>query len=349
MREIRRAALSVVVASACAKDDARSSDDGGTGPGITITAGATDDGIGEVGDDGIKLDVEGADGTMGGAEGMGDAGCKKVDFLFVIDSSPSMQDEQDNLLTSFPGFIDAIEQTLMIDDFHLMVVDAGPVFGAQCDGTLGAGQRRSANGQECGLSGTQRFADQNQPDLPGTFACIGARGFDGDPNERTMDSTIAALTDLAQPGACNEGFLRDDAVLVVTIITDEEDSPGDVGQNSMPNGECAPVDDDENSTGDPAAWKAAIVAAKGGNEDAVVVLGLLGDCDAAGTCPGIAFDPFDPGAAITGAEPAPRLRMFAQSFGYGSIGPVCAPDYSTFFADAVGVIASACSGFVPPG
>src|SRR5204862_5903779 len=32
-------------------------------------------------------------------------GCKKIDFLFVIDNSDSMDDEQANLARSFPGFI----------------------------------------------------------------------------------------------------------------------------------------------------------------------------------------------------------------------------------------------------
>src|SRR5688572_13939494 len=35
-------------------------------------------------------------------------GCKAVDFLFVIDNSGSMSDEQDNLTASFPGFFAAI-------------------------------------------------------------------------------------------------------------------------------------------------------------------------------------------------------------------------------------------------
>src|SRR5690242_21671906 len=37
-------------------------------------------------------------------------GCAKADFLFVIDNSGSMADEQDNLIASFPGFIDTIQQ-----------------------------------------------------------------------------------------------------------------------------------------------------------------------------------------------------------------------------------------------
>ncbi|MEY2931849.1 MAG: hypothetical protein RL033_2598, partial [Pseudomonadota bacterium] len=49
-------------------------------------------------------------------------GCRKVDFLFVIDNSLSMLDEQSNLARSFPGFIQVVEQVLEARDFHIMVV-----------------------------------------------------------------------------------------------------------------------------------------------------------------------------------------------------------------------------------
>jgi hypothetical protein len=198
------------------------------------------------------------------------------------------------------------------------------------------------------IVGDQRFANQDQPDLAAAFSCMGARGFAGDPNEQTMNSLMAALGPLEGAGACNEGFLRDDAVLVITVITDEEDSPGDAVAIPALDGTCEPVDADPNSSGDPMTWHDAVIAAKNGDGDAVVVLALTGDCDAGGACPGIAFDPLDPAAPITGAEPAPRVREFAMSFGYGSVGPVCADDYSGFFADAVSVIASACDEFEPP-
>jgi hypothetical protein len=347
--KLRDFALLALASMGCANDRPSEGETSG-GPGITETPTA-DTGIGELAgdDDGPKLDISGAaDGTAGGDE-LGSEGCKKVDFLFVIDSSPSMEDEQDNLLTSFPGFLDAISSSLEIDDFHLMVIDASEIDGGGCDGTLGAGLRESAAGQDCMLSGDLRYATQDQPDLAATFSCMGARGFDGDPNERTMDSLTAAIGPLLAPGGCNEGFLRDDAVLVVTIITDEEDSPGDSQQDPSLDGSCEPVDSDPNSNGDPGAWHDAVIAAKNGDADAMVVLALTGDCDAGGDCPGIAFDPFDDDSPVTGAEPAPRVREFASSFGFGSVGPVCAADYSGFFSDAVSVIASACDGFVPPG
>ena len=307
-------------------------------------SGTLDDGPG---DTGVKLDVGGADGTGMAEDGGSEAGCQKVDFLFVIDSSGSMEDEQDNLLASFPGFIEAIEQTLMIDDFHVMVVDAGLIPGAGCDGVLGAGRVTSGVGQDCMLVGGQRHATAEQPDLVAAFTCMGSRGFAGPGDEQTMSSMLAAVGPLVAPGQCNEGFLRDDAILVVTIITDEEDDPSDVTAAPPLDGSCVPADADPNSTGDPVGWKASLVAAKGANEEAVVVLSLIGDCDVGGSCPGIAQDPVTLG--YTGAEPAPRLRQFTESFAYGSVGPVCAPDYAPFFTQAVSVIESACDGFVPQG
>jgi hypothetical protein len=309
--------------------------------------GATSGGLdGDDGSGGLKFDTP--NGSAGDPPPI-EEGCQKVDFLFVIDSSGSMQDEQDALLASFPGFISAIEDTLQIDDFHLMVVDAGATTGAGCDATLGAGRLTSGNGTDCGLVGGQRYATQDQPDLAGTFGCIGARGFAGSPNERTLDSLLASITTLDDPGQCNDGFLRDDAILVVTIITDEEDSGADVNASPALDGSCEPADADPNSAGNPDTWRDAIVAAKAGDAAAVVVLSLLGDCDVGGGCPGIAVDPFDPTAPITGAEPAPRLRAFTEAFEHGSVGPVCAADYAPFFADAVSVIDSACSDFEPPG
>ncbi len=307
----------------------------------------TDSGI-VLSDTGDKLDVAEPTTTSGMMSGAGDeagnAGCEKVDFVFVIDSSLSMEDEQGNLINSFPGFIHAIEDELDVDDFHLMVVDAGDPDGPGCDGTLGVGQVESADGMDCGLSGDARYATQTQSDLVDAFTCMASRGIDGSLNEQTMQALVNAIGPLNEPGECNEGFLRDDAILVVTLITDEEDDPDDRSGGPL-NGECAPIDDDENSDGDPQAWHDAVLAAKGGNADAIVVLGLIGDCDEDGMCPGFAFGP----DGITGAEPAPRVREFVQSFPRGSIGPVCAPDYAPFFTAAVGAIQSACEDFMPVG
>ena len=52
---------------------------------------------------------------------------------------------------------------------------------------------------------------------------VGVTYRDGDGSERPMEAMIAAVSTLNVPGQCNEGFLRKDALLVVTFITDEEE------------------------------------------------------------------------------------------------------------------------------
>lgn len=156
-------------------------------------------------------------------------------------------------------------------------------------------------------------------------------GTGGDGLERQMAAITDAIGPQNQPGQCNEGFVRDDAVLVVTLVTDEEDDPND--GNDM----------DENSPGNPQDWYDAVVAAKLGDPSAVVVLGLVGDTD----LPNAACAPIDD---VVGAEPAPRLRQFVELFGDRGIwASVCTPDYNPFFEQAVGLIDAACDDFVPPG
>jgi hypothetical protein len=273
-------------------------------------------------------------------------GCEKVDFLFVVDRSSSMSDEQDNLVASFPGFIDALQQTLAANDFHILVTDTdGPSMNCYeacqsspaliscqsvpcgqhpepgtCDATLGAGLVKDNALAPCGYPEGARYLTQDHPDLHGTFACAAEVGVGGDINEQQAAALLAAVSDeQAGPGACNEAFLRDDAVLVVTFITDEEDKV---------------------STGDPASWRQALVQAKGGNEDAIVILGLIGD-------------PEQPGTACTGddwwAEEAPKLRSFVESFTHSMWASVCEPDYAPFFEQAIGLIDTTCDAFEPVG
>jgi hypothetical protein len=52
------------------------------------------------------------------------AGCKGIDFLFVIDNSGSMGDEQKGLIQSFPGFLSAIQAAVPNGDYQVMVVDS---------------------------------------------------------------------------------------------------------------------------------------------------------------------------------------------------------------------------------
>jgi hypothetical protein len=261
-------------------------------------------------------------------------GCQKVDFLFVVDNSTSMFREQANLTASFPGFMDVVEETLEVADFHIMVVDtdgwdgqAASSAADPCRDALGAGKRTDSDEQECGVTGDHRYLTPAQPELEQTFACVAQVGTLGDSREQPMDAMLLAVGPAHnERGGCNESFLRDDAILVVTIITDE---------------------DDTRSSGSPEVWRQALLDAKAGNDKALVVLGLVDDENldvplSGGPCEDGLFGSF------SGLGGAPILQRFVTGLPQGSLASVCAPDYSPFFAQAVSVIDTACDEFVPP-
>ncbi|KIG16428.1 hypothetical protein DB30_04472 [Enhygromyxa salina] len=303
------------------------------------------------GDTGPKLDVIGNDEGMPTAGDAGDGdGCQKVDFLFVIDNSGSMLEEQDNLAASFPSFINSISSTLdAAQDYHIMVIDTdawvyagcpflcgfplpgvcvgyecGVTQPAQCEDVLGAGvtwpKGANSSNANCNFVNGKRFMTDAEPNLPGAFQCAARVGTDStDDPERPMEAMAAAVSGQGLAGNCNYDFLRDDAILVVTYITDEDDNAGD------------------GSSGGVDTWRQALIDAKNGDESAIVVLGLFGDDDL-------------PNAQCNGgAETSPRLRSFLDSWGdKGIFGSICAPDYDDFFQTAVDIIDTTCDEFVPP-
>ncbi len=337
----------LVLALACGgrEQNGRTASDGG---GITtLTGGDTDTSAsgtttGSGNDSGIRLDVGGGSGTGSNPGDDMTNGCKKVDLLFVIDDSGSMADEQANLAASVPGFINQIQTQLAdTEGYHIGVVtsDAYIFNDPACiaEGALvtQTGGPDSSNAVCTPFATGMRFMDETD-DLNAKFTCAARVGTGGDGNERPMQTLTKALSDaLAAPGACNEGFLRDDALLVVVIITDEEDDHEVDGCLQQPQ---------PGSAGDPPDWFDAVVAAKDGIESNIVVLALVGPkppnaCPALDKCAG----------GIQGAEQATRIIEFTEMFTYGFVGQVCAPTYEPFFEEAVSIIESACDDFVPPG
>jgi hypothetical protein len=343
---VSRAALLVSVAllglAACKPGPSQTDDDGVSSE--DESSEAPGDGDGDATEGGPKLDFSTQEDLPTGEM----QGCEKIDFLFLIDSSGSMENNQANLIASFPGLVAAMMDNVEADDWHVMVVDADGQWGGSdcanacmnlglcpdepsfdcatpppelCDISLGAGQvapmGEAASNQDCALAGGARYIQADEPDLLSAFSCVAKVGVDGSDAERQMDALVAALgPELGEPGGCNEGFVRDDAILVITIITDEPD---------------------EHSSGDPAAWAEAVIAAKGGNAEAVVLLGLLPDGDLDMPLCG------DEGVV------APNMTEFLQMFGASSRASVCEPDYSPFFEAAVSVISETCENFDPIG
>jgi hypothetical protein len=280
---------------------------------------------------GIKLDI--GDGTSAGTadDGGGGEGCQKVDILFVIDNSGSMVEEQASLLASFSGFVSGIQAQLgSADSYHLGVVttDAYSNNAPGCQ-TLGALVTQTGGDSAAGLdclpfSSGARYLDDTEPDLDAKFSCIAQVGISGSGDEIQAQSGYTAVSfAMNAPGACNDGFIRDDALLVVVIITDEEDTP-----------DCVPFFGclGGGSEGNPPDWFQKYSDAKGGIQENIVMLALVGQSDQ-NTC---------------SADFGVRLIALTNWFFNGSVGDICAPDYSPFFNSAISVIEDACDNFTPP-
>lgn len=320
--------------------DSTAGPDTGTQPTDT-TAGTTD---------AIKYDV-GVDSTTADTGGTTGDGCQKIDFLFAIDNSGSMYDKQVRLLNAFPAFIDAIRNNVQGQDYHIMVVDSDerPTVGyceqpgcppefcdgyacqswdtlglGPCDEALGAGvvepHGGSASNMDCGFPDDRRYLTNLDADLEAKFTCAAQVGQSGNGSELPITAALTAISDpMQQPGACNQGFLRDDAVLVFTFISDD---PPSAAQDDATIGVAQP-------------WYDALVAAKGGNADAVVVVGLMLYEDT--TC-----HPFN--------VPTQPFIDLVDLFGENGIkGSVCQLDYNASFMQAVATIDQTCDEFIPPG
>ncbi len=309
-----------------------------------------------------------------GDDGVTPTGKCRMDFLFVIDSSCSMGNDQDNIDASLSGFVSTIETKFGENDHHIMVVDTddvnldeytvcrttcalglGTMCGALpcsavppdngCNVKLGMGLNSDRNSFSCNFLGGNRYIIDGQPNLDATFRCAaGDRDDTGLTDEKAIGALLGAISpEMNAPGGCNEGFLRRDAILVVTMITDEDDDPNDHLMRKT-------MDADLNSAGDPASWKQAVVDIKNGDETAVVVLGLLGDPDVAtaGTwCPPLLAEDGEQ-TGVEGAEETHRLRQFSKSFTHGMWAGICEPNFAPFFEQAVSSIDRACKEFVPP-
>jgi hypothetical protein len=328
-----------------------SDDDRQTGDGI---ASLSDTGVVTGGDDGNddngSMTSQG-DGTADSADGpppvgfepkfdvatmpdifLDESGCKKVDFLFVIDNSGSMADEQANLVNNFPAFITGIQSVLAnVNEYQVGVVttdaytynQAAPgcnVLGGLVVQTGGG----SSSNQVCGPYAEGRNYMTQLDDLPTAFSCAAQVGTSGNGIELTMTAMENVVNKIhGGIGQCNEGFLRDDALLVIVLITDEYDGAGDPEGSS--------------SAGTPMSWYDTVVAAKLGIPENAVVLSLVNY--AGGMCP--------PSSTVYDGT---NIVAFTQLFGEnGFLGGVCEANYGPIFNEAIGVIENACNNFVPPG
>ena len=290
-------------------------------------------------------------------------GCKgKIDLLFVISRHSNMRYRQEQLIDAFPKFIDTIKAKFADFDYHIMVVDGDSTWGSSicddvcptlackieepccgltstepkgepccasapdypcehvdektaCDDAFGAGTVFPAglfsSNKLCPIDVKRRYMVKGEPNLENTFACVAKVGVSG--YGRLGEALTAAMQKgINDPGGCNPGFLRKDALLMVTLISNIYD----MGGGGL------------DSKGTPEEWAQAVLNAKQGVAESIVVLNIGGkpECDT-----------------------EDGLCKLAKMFPYHHLGYVETGDYGSAFDEAASLVETACAGFVVPG
>jgi hypothetical protein len=295
-----------------------------------------------------------------------------IDFLFVIDNSGSMEDEQKNLVNSFPNFIDGIRETVQTDDFRILVVDsdaAGPSSVTCINGDcMCTGEQEGTDvccEEICLDSGNKTCEGKPCSDYPPGSNCNTKLGsgrirsgtgmecnVQGDRRfllgqDPTLPEDFACIASVGINGDGDEQVNR----AMYTAVSDELLNSGGCNEgflrkNSVLVTVVITDEDDkagEGSGGDPREWHDKLVAAKGGAEQFVVAIGFISDTD----LPGAICMPFNE-EQTNGAEAAPRMNEFIDLFGeYGLKASVCLPDYGPAFSQAIGKIDAACDILIP--
>ena len=188
-----------------------------------------------------------------------------------------------------------------------------------CDRRLGAGEVFPAGidgeaNKPCPIDGSRRYLVKGQSDLEETFACIATVGTSG---WYLLGQAMVAAVQDEDPtknklGSCNPGFLREDALLMVTLIDNGYDDP------------------EGGSEGTPTEWAKAVIDAKHGDDKSVVMLNIGGDPDPE-------------------CEHDDRLCEVTKMFPFHHLESRWVTDYGPAFIKAASLVETACAGFVPPG
>ena len=183
----------------------------------------------------------------------------------------------------------------------------------KCDHTWGAGEVfpagvRDEPNKPCPIDGDVRYLVKGQNDLEETFECIATVGTSG---WLALGQALVAAVQksINDPGGCNNGFLRKDALLMVTFIATNPDEP------------------EFGSEGTPTEWAKAVIDAKHGDDKSVVMFAIGGPAE---------------------CKPYDRICQLTTMFPYHHGLYVEEPDYGPGFVAAADLVETACAGFTPP-
>jgi len=299
------------------------------------TGGDGDTATGGDGDGGAPTDPDGERPEPPAPEA-----CTKMDILFVVDDSTSMEEEQDNLAANFPLFSRVINEYMTASgdtlDYRIGVTTTGktiisidPIFGIPVTQSGSDGKLQTGSG--CGM--VRPWLERTDGDVVGSFSCVARVGVSGPGMEMPLWNIEQAFSEPNTSGQ-NAGFLREDALLALVILTDEDDC-------SQAGDEFEGLDIDlctENDTElievdhyvgfldglkkDRGRWAAAVIAGPG-----------------PGRCR----------SSNGEAQEAVRLAEFVEQTGTNAVfSSICEADLSGALEDALETFEAACEAFPRP-
>ena len=287
-------------------------------------------------DDGSDVDAGNNNGGIDAPEQVAEQ-CRKMDLIFVVDDSGSMAEEQSNLASNFPMFANTLNNyqisTGELLDYRAGVTTSGvtamvtiqppqipgfpPLPPIQQNQTGDDGRFRTTSGMP------RPWLERNDPNMAQMFATIANVGTGGPGLEMQLRAAELAMT-------ANAGFMRDDALMGIVVITDEDDcsrrqtSFTSAGDGCATNGDMVtPVTEFvtlfDTAKGDRGRWAAAIIAAQ------TNCTSSFGD-----------------------AAEGIRLKQFQQAAGTNAVfGDICAGNLQTALTQALDTFQAACDNFPP--
>lgn len=273
----------------------------------------------------------GGDGNSGGTFGSSGAGgtggqqqveeCKKMDILFVVDNSGSMDQEQANLAKNFPSFVNVINTYKTKSgadlDYRIAVTSS--------DDKKDKGKFQVTAGEAappaCIAGPARPWLERPDGDVSGFFSCRARVGIEGTGTERPLESALLGVTARIADGtnASNgAGFVRDDALFAMVILSDEDEgSAGGKGDLARPMADY-PGEFDKVKGGERGRWATAVIA--GPN-----------NCSSPG---------------LGNAKEAVRLKQFVSTVGKnGVFASICTGDLTDGLTKALQTFDQACKDF----
>lgn len=260
--------------------------------------------------------------------------CSKMDIVFIIDDSASMQEEQDNLTGNFPVFAQVLEEYRTASgqalDFHVAVTTTGRDLRYRLELSPFPIEEQGDNGafrQSCGMS--RPWIERNDGNLDTAFPCVARVGTNGPSYEMPLLAMEWALHERVSDGA-NDGFLREDALLAVIVLTDEDDCSRSDNDFVVPffGDACDP----ENLV-DVSHYVSVLDALKGerGRWATAVIAG-----------------PTPCSSSLGEADEAVRLKDFVAQTGENAVfSSICEGDLASALGDAIATFDAACQAFPP--